>query len=227
MKRVALILACICAAPVFAQATAQDIYVNAVIGGASIGGLILLVAIYKFGKSLARKVHQTMSATSQISQTSHIESQRKQPEPPLSNKAASTHTHVQGQVGLGTNMNEPSEAFWAEALAEFEGPARRPGLWARSFAAGYGDESIVKGSYLSQRANELQAEHEARIAADSEKRRLVEDAERRRVEEELAALRKGKCPNDWCGAIISLRSQACPKCGALFEEGAAWKVLPI
>lgn len=136
----------------------------------------------------------------------------------------------------------PPEEIWAAALAEFESNARRPGLWARTFSESQGNEAAAKAAYLRQRAHEIQTEHEAkvvaaegataeaekrRVAADAESRRVAEEAERRRLEDSYAALPKGKCPNIRCGAIIPLKTQACPKCGAIFEEGAAWKVLPI
>lgn len=36
---------------------------------------------------------------------------------------------------------------------------------------------------------------------------------------------KGMCPN--CATVMPLTSQICPKCSAIFEEGAAWKLVPI
>ncbi len=62
-------------------------------------------------------------------------------------------------------VNEPTEEWWADALAEVEGATRRPGLWAKCFAAAAGNEATAKANYLLQRANELQAEHGARVAA--------------------------------------------------------------
>ena len=36
---------------------------------------------------------------------------------------------------------------------------------------------------------------------------------------------KGTCPN--CSTVMPLTSQGCPKCGAIFEEGAVWKLVPV
>lgn len=57
----ALILASSIAHPAFAQATAKDAYVSAVIGAISAIGLILIVGMYKLGKVLILKVRPTTS----------------------------------------------------------------------------------------------------------------------------------------------------------------------
>lgn len=36
---------------------------------------------------------------------------------------------------------------------------------------------------------------------------------------------QGTCPN--CATVMPLTSQICPKCSAVFEEGAAWKLIPV
>lgn len=134
----------------------------------------------------------------------------------------------------------PSEERWAAALAEFESVARRPGLWAKTFAEADGNEAVAKAGYLRSRSVELETE-QSRIAtlhhadelrnaalrqqaveAEARKR----EAERMEAEQAHAALAKGVCPNGRCKAVIQLNSQACLKCGAIFEKGAAWKVLP-
>lgn len=61
------------------------------------------------------------------------------------------------------NSNDPAnsttsaqeEEFWAQALDEFEGTSRRPGLWAKSFADAQGDDALTKANYLKQRTTEL------------------------------------------------------------------------
>lgn len=48
------------------------------------------------------------------------------------------------------------ESVWAQALAEFDSPARRPGLWAKVFADANGNESVAKAAYLRERVAQLQ-----------------------------------------------------------------------
>ena len=47
--------------PAFAESSGKDMYVSAVIGAASIIGLVLLVGIYKLGKFVVLKVRPTTS----------------------------------------------------------------------------------------------------------------------------------------------------------------------
>lgn len=140
-------------------------------------------------------------------------------------------------VVAGT-VTEPSEDCWATALSEFEGPARRQGIWARAYAEASGNEANAKAIYLQQRANELQVEHEAKIAMEqavllkAEKIRLAEKAQRdeRSAAEDYAAL-KGKCPNNSCGAFIPLISEVCPKCSAILKgkcpNNACGAIIPL
>ena len=123
----------------------------------------------------------------------------------------------------------PGERFWSAAIAEFEGPSRRPGLWARAFAEAQGNEPAAKANYLRYRADELQQEHAALL---EQGRRDAEAAARAAKLAHLSAERrayaelpKGVCPN--CEAIIPLRADTCPKCEANFTGLAVWKVLPI
>jgi len=163
---------------------------------------------------------------------------------------ATTSTSLNHATQSMERTENPTEECWAQALAEFESTARKPGVWAEAFARSGGNESAAKAAYLLKRASELHAEYLAKLESESSheetsaekkampsndarsseevaRRRLSEQAILRKSAEELAASEKGKCPNGSCGAIIPLRSQACPNCGALFEEGAAWKVLPL
>jgi hypothetical protein len=48
-----------------------------------------------------------------------------------------------------------NEKYWADALEEFEGPSRKPGLYARCFSHANGDENITKAEYLKIRTSEL------------------------------------------------------------------------
>lgn len=62
----------------------------------------------------------------------------------------------------------PSDRSWERALAEFDGPSRRAGLWARVFALSDGDEARAKANYLRTRAVELHNEQGGRsdVASD-------------------------------------------------------------
>lgn len=52
-------------------------------------------------------------------------------------------------------LSVTDEDIWAQALDEFEGSSRHPGLWAKAFADAQGDERLAKANYLSQRASEM------------------------------------------------------------------------
>lgn len=133
----------------------------------------------------------------------------------------------------GTNA-DPHEQFWAAALSEFEGSARRPGLWARSFALSKGDEAVAKAAYLHQRADELSQLFNAKLEEDlrqAEVNKIADsiaqsvahlDEERRTY----ALLPKGVCPN--CKvAVLPFSAHDCHKCQAIFGYSANWKVIPI
>ena len=47
------------------------------------------------------------------------------------------------------------ESLWAQALQEFDGPLRRPGLWAQVYAEANGDATHAKAAYLKFRVREL------------------------------------------------------------------------
>jgi hypothetical protein len=124
----------------------------------------------------------------------------------------------------------PSESAWATAASEFDGAERRQGLWARVFSETNGAESAAKAAYLRIRATEIEEEEQARAASKTEAEAAAEfqrrEAERIEAKSAYDALAKGACPNYKCRAIIPMNSQACPSCGAIFEEGAVWKVRP-
>jgi hypothetical protein len=58
---------------------------------------------------------------------------------------------------LTSTTPETEEEQWATALAEFDGPSRRSGLWAQSLSAEDGNEERAKAVYLRRRVNELQS----------------------------------------------------------------------
>jgi hypothetical protein len=130
-----------------------------------------------------------------------------------------------GEVTISRALaNAQEEALYARAALEVAKGDIRPGLWAKATAAADGDERKAEARYLGLRVEQLQlqlsaAEEMARVGSPV-------DAERWPVEEKYDAL-NGKCPNGYCSEVIPLKSQACPKCGAQFGEGAAWRVLPI
>lgn len=48
-----------------------------------------------------------------------------------------------------------NEKYWTDTLEEFEGPNRKPGLYAQCFSYANGDENIAKAEYLKRRVSEL------------------------------------------------------------------------
>lgn len=127
-----------------------------------------------------------------------------------------------GQARISKALaNAEEEALYAQAALEVASRDIRPGLWAKATAAAEGDERKAQARYLGLRVEQMQlqlgaAEEMARVHSPKNAGHWVED--------EYDAL-KGKCPN--CSEIIPLKSEECPKCGALLGEGAAWEVLPI
>lgn len=95
------------------------------------------------------------------------------------------------------------ERHWAQALAEFDGPERRPGLWARSFVHAQGDEIKAKVFYLATRAEEIALDGSA----------------------EFQLAQEGMCPN--CAATLMLNVSECPHCKADFGAGASWAPIPL
>jgi hypothetical protein len=55
----------------------------------------------------------------------------------------------------GKPKSSPSDDCWSEALVEFEGSARRLGVWAKAFAEAHGNEAVAKAEYLRIRSQEL------------------------------------------------------------------------
>lgn len=118
------------------------------------------------------------------------------------------------------------EIHWAQALREFEGPERKPGLWARAFAQTGGDEIQTKVIYLSARATELAQAHQTQLAEaaahsqrDREAQRLGAMTEKERAWELTP---KADCPN--CSTAIPFDSVTCPSCKAQFGPYSVWKL---
>lgn len=123
----------------------------------------------------------------------------------------------------------PAEEHWATALAELEGPSRRPGIWARSFAEAQGNEAAAKVFYLRARAATLAAEQQARLdeAASAEAAALAAQRELQLAEEhKRLSLLIGQCPNSKCKQLMPMTSTDCPQCGAIFGPDG-WKLTPV
>jgi hypothetical protein len=71
------------------------------------------------------------------------------------------------------------ESCWATALAEYDGDARRAGLWARVFSEAHGNESVAKAAYLKARVDEMANAPPANIASLQSKGYSVEQGQSR------------------------------------------------
>lgn len=113
-----------------------------------------------------------------------------------------------------------SEEIWSRAKAEFDGPNRRAGPWARAYAESNGDEAKAQASYLRQRASEMHRDllAELEALAAHEKQGELDAAQRA-----YASQPKGYCPN--CSATVLMAAAHC-KCGATFD-GAEGSWRPI
>nr|WP_312988423.1 hypothetical protein [Comamonas koreensis] len=118
------------------------------------------------------------------------------------------------------------EIHWAQALEEFEGPERKPGLWARAFAQAGGDDVQTKVIYLSARATELAQAHQTQLAEAATQSQRDRDAQRlEAMTEEARAWEltpKADCPN--CSTVIPFDSVTCPSCKAQFGPYSAWQL---
>lgn len=123
------------------------------------------------------------------------------------------------------HCDSADEAHWAQALAEFESPQRRPGLWARSFVQAKGDETMAKVFYLAARVEEL-----ARGVCNADAENAQRGSQRSanspsRTKERMPESLEGTCPN--CTKTLSLSDEECPHCGAVFGPGSAWAPIPL
>ncbi len=117
------------------------------------------------------------------------------------------------------------EQAWATALAEVDGPDRRPGVWAKCFALANGVEAQAKATYLKERVAQLLEEHQQR---ESEKRAqqalelaaqaqamAVQQAEVARIQSSYVA---GKSPSEEEVMILAVAAQRDPKMVRLWER---------
>ena len=130
-----------------------------------------------------------------------------------------------GQAHISRALeNAEEEALFEQAALEVSKGDIRPGLWAKAIAAADGDELKAKARYLGFRVEQLQLQRDAVV--EISRMNSSANPETVKVQESYDAV-DGKCPNEYCSAIISLSDLACPKCDSQFGEGAAWKVLRI
>jgi hypothetical protein len=78
-----------------------------------------------------------------------------------------------------TADTDPNERCWAQALSEYENDRKKPGLWARAYAEGQGEEAAAKAHYLKLRAAQLLEEYEEQ-AREIIGRQIAEQEEERR-----------------------------------------------
>lgn len=84
--------------------------------------------------------------------------------PTLNRKVEQSGTN-EGNVSMAARPDTPSvpqlvndEGLWASAAQELDSANRRPGLWAKAFAAAQGDEALARVNYLTWRVQQLQSE---------------------------------------------------------------------
>ena len=160
IKNLAVVMGAISAFPAFAQATAQDAYVSAVIGSVSVGALVLVVGIYKLAQFAFVKLKTVGHA--------HV--------PQAAGKAMEVvSSHFRQVTVTPVKVVDPSEDCWSAALSEFESGDRRPGLWAKALSDGTGNEALAKSAYLRVRANELH------LAAEVHRQQQQQEVERQRA----------------------------------------------
>ena len=124
------------------------------------------------------------------------------------------------------------EQLWAEAAAEWDGPNRRPGLWAQLFVEAKGDINQAKAAYLSRRFDDLKdQQHKIEAARRAAEVARLHKAMAERIAQDAKALAylpnwaKGTCPN--CDVLLLLSAPNCKICGASFEGETAWKPKPL
>jgi hypothetical protein len=129
---------------------------------------------------------------------------------------------VSNKLGAFSAPSASDEEIWACAAHEFEGPQRRPGLYAKALAMANGDAGKAKAFYLKARVAEAiaQAHDEPR-----QQTREVDLANLSESERREALVPKGVCPS--CDAVIPLASTECTRCPASFGEHSAWSVKPL
>ncbi|MBV7539463.1 DUF2569 family protein [Acidovorax sp. sic0104] len=146
---------------------------------------------------------------------------REQREVPSAQAPARQHVHpaIHSSAASETVTDED---HWAQALAEFDGPGRRPGLWARSFVQAQGDEIKAKVFYLGARVDEL-ARTRCKLAEGDGPANANTSASATATSS--APQQKATCPN--CSKPLMLTDQECSHCKAIFGPGATWGPIPL
>lgn len=114
-----------------------------------------------------------------------------QDSPAMPTEATSVSLVAGERTIVGTTV-EAEEAMWAQALNEFSGADRKQGLWAKSFAEAFGNDSAAQARYLSERVRQLSEERAADSHAKAERvaeRRRNEDRARQKVADRASVLR--------------------------------------
>lgn len=141
-------------------------------------------------------------------------------------------TNLSSTTGMPSSQEYSEDDLWEQALNEYDGSARKQGLWARLFSESEGNETLVKANYLRIRVDEMQQlielekeriETERKIAIAHE----IAISETKLLEQQTYdALPKGVCPN--CKkTLLLLSADKCPKCSALFGPHSAFKISEI
>lgn len=89
--------------------------------------------------------------------------------------------------GQTADATDPMEECWAQALAEYDGNRKKPGLWARAYAEARGDEAVAKAHYLRYRAEQLFGTNQEKTRDAREQQQAAQEAAdmERRYEESL------------------------------------------
>ncbi|WP_312806935.1 hypothetical protein [Comamonas sp.] len=171
-----------------------------------------------------RTAQNTVRSTStEISRPSSLEAQTSRRE--ITRAADHEESNTPREASSST-LIAGEEIHWAQALEEFEGPERKPGLWARAFVQAGGDDVQTKVIYLSARASELAQAHQTQLteaAAQSQREREAQRLGAMTEEERAWELTpKADCPN--CSTVIPFDSVTCPSCKAQFGPYSAWQL---
>jgi hypothetical protein len=107
--------------------------------------------------------------------------------PALDGPADAIDRYRPADVADMADTADPMEECWAQALAEYDGDRKKPGLWARAYADARGDEAVAKAHYLKYRAEQLFNTYQGNTRDVMEQQQAVQKAPglERRHEESL------------------------------------------
>lgn len=132
-------------------------------------------------------------------------------------------TNPSSTTGMPSSQEYSEDDLWEQALNEYDGSARKQGLWARLFSEAQGNEAIVKANYLRIRVEEIKQ----LIFIKSEHIQLTRNEEHAKQsfaietstsqENKNTAQPKGICAN--CKIpIMSQNNIFCSKCSQKFRK---------